>query len=182
MSDLTVEDVVGFQIETLLPLIFALAIHIGGSVTCTSAVCGYVKVENSYANSLEWHMKEGPLFFLFQSTIKITVIMMLAYKSVLLDLLFCFEFWLSSKLFALSVLAFSDLSFKILCYYVCLFSFTLSFVWVYTADLEVSLISKVHVQSFTESLLWWVVLENFTFILFAFGSENHGFSCKPNSL
>ena len=75
---------------------------------------------------------------------------------------------------ALSILAFSDLSFKILCYYVCLFSFTLSFFWVYTADLEVSLISKVHVQSFTESLLWWVVLENFTFILYAFGNENHG--------
>lgn len=43
MSDLTVEEVVGFQIETLLPLIFALATHIGGSVTCTSAGCGYIK-------------------------------------------------------------------------------------------------------------------------------------------
>lgn len=91
MSDLTVQEVVGFQIETLLPLIFALATHIGGSVTCTSAVCGYVKVENSYANSLEWHMKEGPLFFLFQSTIKITVVMMLAYKSILLDIVL---FWI----------------------------------------------------------------------------------------
>ena len=58
-----------------------------------------LKVENAYATSLECHMKEGPLFFLFQSTIKITVIMMLTNKSILLDLLFCFEFWLSSKLF-----------------------------------------------------------------------------------
>lgn len=42
MNDLTVE-VVGFQVETLLPLIFALATHIGGSVTGTSAVCEYIK-------------------------------------------------------------------------------------------------------------------------------------------
>ena len=43
MNDLIVEEVVGFQIETLLPLIFALATHIGGTVTCTSAMCGYIK-------------------------------------------------------------------------------------------------------------------------------------------
>ena len=50
-----------------------------------------LKVENAYATSLECHMKEGPLFFLFQSTIKITVIMMLTNKSILLDLIFSKE-------------------------------------------------------------------------------------------
>lgn len=80
MNDLTVE-VVGFQVETLLPLIFALATHIGGVWQAPQLFVNTLKVESTYASWLECHMKEGPSFFLFQSTIKITVITLLTYKS-----------------------------------------------------------------------------------------------------